>query len=251
MINSEEDKDFYSGYVEFSKKIFEAFEELVQELAREFPDRTIIVRPHPSEDHDSWKSLCSQFDNAFCVYEGGITPWLIGADTVIHNSCTTGVEAFVAGKKVISYQPCKSELYDLELPNNLSTCCDSLNDVVSCIKNSTYELSSNQIKLAQQYVASYQGEPSFKLIAGSICEQAEKLPRYKALSKLPKSTLLTRWKRSLRRNRQEINAYQAQKTQGISLGVIVEKLRVAQRLIGGEKPFSVEEIAEEIYIIYE
>ena len=54
------------------------------------------------------------------VHEGNVVPWLLTADALIHNGCTTAVEAAVTGTPAIAFRPVKADPYDLDLPNGLS-----------------------------------------------------------------------------------------------------------------------------------
>jgi hypothetical protein len=54
------------------------------------------------------------------VHEGNIAAWLLAARAMIHNGCTTAVEAAVLGVPAFAFQPVKSELFDTALPNQLS-----------------------------------------------------------------------------------------------------------------------------------
>ncbi len=54
---------------------------------------TIIVRPHPSENHEKWCEVLPEHEKVIVKHEGNVLPWLMAAQVVIHNSCTTGIEA--------------------------------------------------------------------------------------------------------------------------------------------------------------
>jgi len=54
------------------------------------------------------------------VHEGPVTPWLLAAGVIVHNSCTTGVEAYQLGNLAIAYQPVTSKRFEISLPNKLS-----------------------------------------------------------------------------------------------------------------------------------
>jgi hypothetical protein len=54
------------------------------------------------------------------VHEGNVVPWLLAAEALIHNGCTTAVEAAVTGTPAITFRPVKADPYDLDLPNGLS-----------------------------------------------------------------------------------------------------------------------------------
>lgn len=100
--------------------IFRAFQNLVPVLAARFPQIPIIVRPHPSENHDTWRQAAKGAPNVQVLHEGNVMPWLLASAAVIHNGCTTGIEAYVLGATPIAYRPATSETYDLRLPNGVS-----------------------------------------------------------------------------------------------------------------------------------
>lgn len=78
----------YKGFIDFLKK-----------LSTQNNAPTIIVRPHPAENHDAWREDAKNIPNVKVIYEGEITPWVYASQGVIHRGCTTGFQAFVSGKK--------------------------------------------------------------------------------------------------------------------------------------------------------
>lgn len=108
-MSSQQDYGYHLEYRRFVKQIFEGFLELVPELARRFPERNIIIRPHPSENRSPWDALAADLPNVHVEYEGNVTPWLLGASLILHCGSTTAVEAHIAGKPVISFCPCPKE----------------------------------------------------------------------------------------------------------------------------------------------
>ncbi|ARQ00701.1 surface carbohydrate biosynthesis protein [Pseudorhodoplanes sinuspersici] len=128
------DQAFFAQWIEYLGKIYHAFQDMVPELAQAFPDRTIVVRPHPSEDHDNWRHLAEGLPNVKVIYEGGAIPWLLAAAVSIHNSCTTGLEAALLNRPVIAYQPLKSETYDSFLPNRVSVEATTANDLIDQVR---------------------------------------------------------------------------------------------------------------------
>lgn len=114
------DTDFMAGAAAYRYGIFRSFQELVPRLARAFPDHLIVVRPHPAENHDIWRRAGDGYANLRVVHEGHVLPWLLAADAVIHNSCTTGFEAYLVGTPVVAFRPVVSQTYDMPLPNEVS-----------------------------------------------------------------------------------------------------------------------------------
>lgn len=111
---------FAAGRAEHQRAIFEGFRELLPKLSEWFPEHRIIVRPHPTEDHAAWRSHVAGLDNIQVLHEGNVVPWLLACRVLLHNGCTTAIEATVLGKPVVSYQPVTAESYDYHLPNSLS-----------------------------------------------------------------------------------------------------------------------------------
>ena len=60
--------------------------------------------------------------------QGNVVPWLLSARALIHNGCTTGVEAFELGVPALSYRATVNDTYDngfYRLPNAVSHNCFS------------------------------------------------------------------------------------------------------------------------------
>ena len=75
---------------------------------------------------------------AAALLPAGALAWLKAANAVIHNGCTTGIEAFIVKVPAIAYRPVTAKAYELDLPNSLSyecfdfeTLCDTLEKILS------------------------------------------------------------------------------------------------------------------------
>ena len=75
--------------------------ELLPEMARRFSSHRIILRPHPSEDVESWHQWLAGCPEIAVVREGAAVPWILAADALVHTNCTTGVEAIALDKPAI------------------------------------------------------------------------------------------------------------------------------------------------------
>lgn len=111
---------FFQQWIDFLGEMYQAFVSMLRALSAAFPDRLIVLRPHPSEDHEAWRRDLAGLGNVEVRHEGSALPWLLACDVLIHNSCATGIEAFVMGVPVIAYRPLRSETYDSFLPNAVS-----------------------------------------------------------------------------------------------------------------------------------
>lgn len=104
----------------YKRRLFDDFRTVPEILSKAFPEERIIVRPHPIEDPTIWQNAISSVPNARVAFEGAITPWLLGAKAIVHNSCTSAVEASVLERPVIAYRPIMSAEFDFEVANSLS-----------------------------------------------------------------------------------------------------------------------------------
>jgi len=146
-----------SEFEAYQRRLFECFVEVIIRLSNQFPNVNIIVRPHPSENHTTYKRLLASCDNVYVEHRGAVRPWILGAIAVIHNSCTTGIESALLGKPVFAFQPVKHAKYDLFLPNLVSKSVDSADglckEISKLLGGAKYGgLSSAQENELQQFI---------------------------------------------------------------------------------------------------
>jgi surface carbohydrate biosynthesis protein len=125
-------RQFAEGLWDHKQAILEDFQQLIPALEQAFPHLTIIVRPHPSENFKIYNDLAAQCERVKVTNEGNVIPWLLAAKTMVHNGCTTGLEAYVLGVPAISYLATFNEYYDYEfqgLPTKLSHQCFSFEEL--------------------------------------------------------------------------------------------------------------------------
>jgi len=127
-------ESFMSEAFTFRAQIMEAFLELLPRLADAFADTPIVIRPHPAENHDTWRRAARGRANVHVIHEGNVYGWLLASAVKVHNGCTTAVESFLLGQPSVAYRPHRSELYELGLPNSLSLCADSDDVLLETIK---------------------------------------------------------------------------------------------------------------------
>ena len=155
-------REFAEGQAGHQQAIYDAFRKLLPELGKWFPDTTFILRPHPSENHEVWRRVISGLDNIRIIHEGNVVPWLMACQCLLHNGCTTAVEATVLGTPAISYQPVTSELYDYHLPNSLSYQAYNHEQVHACLTevingNAEFVTQQDRQKVFARHLASMSG----------------------------------------------------------------------------------------------
>ncbi|WP_420406234.1 surface carbohydrate biosynthesis protein [Nisaea sp.] len=112
-----EDRAWFEATFSFEEQNMMRFQEMVLALRDRFPGHQIILRPHPSEDHSYWHRALAGQDRVHVVFEGAATPWMLGADILIHNTCTTGTEAMVMGVPVAAFAPYTNWVESIFLSN--------------------------------------------------------------------------------------------------------------------------------------
>jgi surface carbohydrate biosynthesis protein len=102
------------------RRLFDEFKLLMPKLAEVIAPAKLIIRPHPSENPETWRGVAAHLPNVVVIHEGQVAPWLLAASCLIHNGCTSAVEASVLRRPVLAYCPIEDERYDFILPNALS-----------------------------------------------------------------------------------------------------------------------------------
>jgi surface carbohydrate biosynthesis protein len=126
------EKRIYGRASENIRLIYE-FVQAVNYIAEALPDLPVVVRPHPAEDPAAWRQLLPTKPNIHVIREGPITPWLHHCLAVMHNGCTSAMEAFVAGVPVITYRPFKQD-YELAAANCIGTEAAGLDRLCGLVK---------------------------------------------------------------------------------------------------------------------
>lgn len=118
---------------EYRLKLFEAFKVMLPALARTFPDRHFVLRPHPAESREAWCDATQGLPNVTVIHEGPVHPWLMASAVAIHNGCTTGLESYLLDHPVISYRPVVSQGFDDQLPDQVSTQIFHLDELIAML----------------------------------------------------------------------------------------------------------------------
>jgi surface carbohydrate biosynthesis protein len=134
---------FHSMSNEF-RKLY-AFIEAIQNLAKNNKGYDIVLRPHPMETIEAWKVYLEGIPNVHIIREGPINEWVNKAFAVMHNSCTTAIEATISEKPLVTYIPFENE-YDNEIPNLLGDIVKSPDELVNTVNNIFDDMQSGSKK---------------------------------------------------------------------------------------------------------
>ena len=114
------------------KKTF-AFIEAIKYLANNNNGYDIVLRPHPAENIEAWKFFLEDIPNVHVIREGSITAWVSNAFAVMHNRCTTAIEATFSKKPVVTYVPFQSSYHANTPSNKLGHYVESLDDLLRTV----------------------------------------------------------------------------------------------------------------------
>ena len=258
-------REYAQGLWDHKHAVFKSFQQLLPKLDQAFPDLNIVIRPHPTERHDVYKDIAARCSRVHVTNEGNVVPWILATRVVVHNGCTTGVEAFVMGVPAISYREAIDENYDngfYRLPNAVSHQCfnfDQLQVMIRQILSGTLGVADGDERRekAKRYMASQDGPLACERMVDVLAS---------ATGKQNNNTSLSLWDRLQRRliadgyhlykrikprlpgshNRPE---FQKHRYPGISLDELKKKISLMQQILKDRNKLKVEQISDVLFRI--
>lgn len=122
---SDEEINNFDKMTSYKKKLLSHYLSLVNFLSLNLPNEIIILRPHPSENIEFWKSKFKNHNNIFIRKDESIGFWLHQSKLLIHTGCTTAIEGFLMDIPVIAFKPIESKDFEIKLPDDVSLKCYS------------------------------------------------------------------------------------------------------------------------------
>ncbi|UCE55184.1 MAG: hypothetical protein JSV31_07010 [Desulfobacterales bacterium] len=258
-------REYAEGLRDHKQAVFDHFKQLIPDLEKAFPDYNLVVRPHPTENHEVYQQIADRCERVYVTNEGNVVPWLMAAKALIHNGCTTGVEAYVMGIPAVSYRATVNENYDYGfyiLPNKISHQCfnfEQLTDLLHQILKGKIGAADGDERqaLIQHYLASQQGPLACERMVDvleTIADNVASSPKPSMKNRLERWVvtqglhLAKRIKASLpgSHNRPE---FQRHRYPGISRDALHDKLLQFQRLLGNKRKLKIEQISNVMFQI--
>ncbi len=152
--------------------LFDYFVEAAFSLSKSFPDFHVIVRPHPSENHGTYKKIFKKEDNIHVEHKWSVHPWALAARAVIHNACTTGIESLIMNRPVLAYDPIDS-VYSNLLPNQVTTKVLHVDELIETIRlindrklRDTFALTEEKRNMLEGYLHKLDGKAAIRICEG-------------------------------------------------------------------------------------
>ncbi len=251
-----------SGLLGHKARLLDAFLDLLPGLAEQLHPCPLIIRPHPSENQQTWVDAANGLANVHVVHEGSVVAWLAAADVLIHNGCTSAVEAAIIGTPALSYRPVKQLGFDNNLPNGLSrefetadTLIAATVEIVRQRRDGRHQLDPERRALMDEHIAALSGPLACERLMDEIerCHESPEPPAGLARRLVARARLAAR--RSFRRIRKRsIKAkgnpvYLRHKFPRIGAGEVNERIDRLSTALGRFDGFSAEEIMPDLFRI--
>lgn len=258
-------REYAEGLRDHTQAIFEDFKQLIPALEQFFPNYNLVVRPHPSENHEIYNDIAAKCERVRVINEGNVIPWLMAAKALVHNGCTTGIEAYALGTPAVAYRATVNEHFDnllFLLPNLLSHQCFDFEELKETLgKILTGELGAatgdERETLIDRYLAARDGPLASERVIDVLEEALENRDQ------LPKPALANRlegWYRATTRRFKKryksrlpgsISApeVQRQRYPGISLDELRVRISKFQELLGESGELESEQVSRNIFRI--
>jgi len=258
-------REYAEGLQDHKQAIFDAFKELIPILDQAYPDHTVIIRPHPTENQQVYMDIAKDCQRVKVTNEGNVVPWILATDVVIHNGCTTGVEAYMMGVPAISYRARINENYDLgfyRLPNLISHQCfdlDQLQETLTKIIRGELGAADGDERraLVNHYLAAQDGPLACERIVDVLEKKMKSKPE---LSKPPLSDRLlgrgfSNWRLLVKYVRKHLPGKHAppefhrHRYPGISLQELINRISKIQQVLGDTSTIKAEQMSDQIFLI--
>ena len=117
-----------AALIDAERDAITAMIQLAGQLSRDYPTAEIVFRPHPFEDTGLYRRRLRDANRIVVDNGGPVQPEIGRADVVIQRSCSTGVEAGLAGVPTLSPQWVPAPTIN-PMAERVSVPCDSYDDM--------------------------------------------------------------------------------------------------------------------------
>jgi len=251
--------EFARGMFTHQERIASSFVSLISKIGSEKRGIKFILRPHPSENHSFWREMVSELPNIEMIHRGNVVPWILASTCLLHNGCTTAVEAAVLGKPAITYQKIRSESFDYHLPNGLSSIAKCELEVIELIEKLVQESSHRNLPvnkgLLQEHLSASEGPFASERILEILASGIDLSHRHGSFSRTKRAsahligTARTALKKinSFRKGHRNSKAYHDHRFPKVTSGQLQKKIATLDRTLGRFASVKIDEFSENLF----
>lgn len=241
-----QDMKLYEEHIAFDRINLSEIRRLIAMLRSNLSDRTIIVRPHPSENIAAWQSAYDGVPGIKIVHEGGHMPWILASDILVHTGCTTGLEAQVAGHPAISIRPGTSRWRDFYISNRANLTAMKAEGAAHMVEeylrrdHDMFRRANHELMATvAEYFEGVTGRFSFLRMADSLFELFKDNPMLGRYA----------WKPADNFVRQIDRQDYLKRKMSLTHEELKQRIDVFQHVIGGFEAIATEEVADSVFVM--
>lgn len=167
LIKTQADIDTSKPRLEREQYLFDSFISLIGLICTEFSSCKVIVRPHPGESEIKYLALTHKHQNLVVDKAPPLSKQLTESSVMIHESCTTAIEANLSNIPVISFVPSEPLSKFASISNEFGMIFKTAEEVIQqihTIKNSNVQNNFPHPEKLKSYIENSDGEYSFRKI---------------------------------------------------------------------------------------
>jgi surface carbohydrate biosynthesis protein len=153
-------QNIQKGYLEHTFQQEKKFTNELIRIVNLFKNKQFIIRPHPFENEIRWRNIFRNNKNVKIFSNGDVSRQIIQCDLLIHNDCTTAVEAFFFKKKSICFNWIHNPKYDVLIPKKFSFQVKNFFELKKYINNLKYN-KKKYFKIDRKYIGFYKNINNF------------------------------------------------------------------------------------------
>lgn len=128
------DESFARRFIADARRSLESVIDTVSRLAVRWPGETFVLRPHPFENIAAYNPLLAH-SNVRLRQEGTSLQWIRSAKMLLHQNCSTAMEAVMMGKEPVAMEWFNTDVLRVPGPQRVSRAAGSLADLETIVES--------------------------------------------------------------------------------------------------------------------
>jgi surface carbohydrate biosynthesis protein len=133
MVQAGVEREFARQFIVEAERAYRSVLDVSIRLAKHFTGVRFVLRPHPFENIRSYDAL-AQLPNAHVIQEGTSLEWISGARLLIHQNCSTAIEATMLKVEPLSMEWFNTPALRLETASKVSRVAGSEADLIELVR---------------------------------------------------------------------------------------------------------------------